>query len=264
MTGMDSPVALVTGGARGIGAATVRALLAEGWAVGVADRTTAHPGVPYAMASPEDLAEVVADGGPRARGFAADASDPEAMAGAVAETVSAFGRLDAVVCAAGVVAGGRPAWEVDDEEWAAVLSTDLTGVFVTVRAAMPTLVSSPNGRVVMVASAAGALGLRHMAPYSAAKHGVIGFTRALAADLAGTTVTANAVSPGSTDTAALAESARIYGLTSVDDFVSHQTPLGRLINPSEVAATIAWLCSPASSALTGAVIAVDGGMTATP
>ncbi|MEM9200301.1 MAG: mycofactocin-coupled SDR family oxidoreductase [Actinomycetota bacterium] len=261
---MKQPVALVTGAGRGIGAATVSELVANGWWVAAVDRCTPHPAIAYPMASADELAAVVDAADGSASSFHADVADAAAMQAVVADIVADHGRLDAVVCAAGIVAGGAPAWDVDDAEWEAVISTDLTGVFVTVRAAVPTLLETPGGRIVTVASAAGSLGLRHMAPYAAAKHGVIGFTRSLAADLAGTGITANGVSPGSTTTAGLDESARIYDLASVEDFVRHQEPLGRLIEPREVASTIAWLCSPQSSAITGAVIPVDGGMTATP
>ena len=261
---MTRPVAIVTGAGRGIGAATVAALVADGWWVAAVDRCAPHPAVEYSMASASELAAVVTAADGAAQAFEGDVADATAMAHVVAAVTAEHGRLDALVCAAGIVAGGTPAWEVSDEEWSAVMSTDLTGVFATTRAAVPAMLDSAHGRIVTVASAAGSLGLRHMAPYAAAKHGVIGFTRSLAADLAGTAVTANAVSPGSTATAGLDESARIYELGSVEEFVRHQEPLGRLIDPDEVAATIAWLCSPASSAITGAVIPVDGGMTATP
>lgn len=261
---MNRPVAIVTGAGRGIGAATVSALTADGWWVAAVDRCAPHPSIGYPMATAAELAQVVGAADGAATGFEVDVTDAAAMATVVDSAIADHGRLDAVVCAAGVVAGGDPAWEVSDDEWAAVIGTDLTGVFTTVRAAVPSMLDRAHGRVVTVASAAGSLGLRHMAPYAAAKHGVIGFTRSLAADLAGTGLTANAVSPGSTTTTGLDESARIYALESVEDFVRHQEPLGRLIEPDEVAATIAWLCSPASSAITGAVIPVDGGMTATP
>lgn len=261
---MSQPVAIVTGAGRGIGAATVAALVADDWRVAAVDRCAPHPAVGYPMATSDELATVVGSAGDSAVAFEADVADPSAMTAVVESVVAGHGRLDAVVCAAGIVAGGSPAWEVSDDEWAAVIGTDLTGVFVTTRAAIPAMLDSPLGRVVTVASAAGSLGLRHMGPYAAAKHGVIGFTRSLAADLAGTGLTANAVSPGSTTTVGLDESARIYELASIEEFVRHQEPLGRLIEPDEVAATIAWLCSPASSAITGAVIPVDGGMTATP
>ena len=261
---MSQPVAIVTGAGRGIGAATVAALVADGWWVAAVDRCSPHPAIAYPMASSDDLADVVTGAGGNAAAFEADVSVGAAVAEVVASVTDARRRLDAVVCAAGVVAGGSPAWEIDDTEWDAVIGTDLTGVFATARAAVPALLASPHGRIVTVASAAGSLGLRHMSHYAAAKHGVIGFTRSLAADLAGTGVTANAVSPGSTTTAGLDESARIYGLESSEAFIRHQEPLGRLIAPDEIAAAIAWLCSPASSAITGAVLPVDGGMTATP
>lgn len=260
---MGHPVALVTGAGRGIGAATVAALADQGWRVVALDRCSPDPAVPYPMATPADLAGVV-DALAMADGVEADVSDAAAMTDVVAAIDAEHGRLDAVVCAAGIVAGGGPAWEVDDAEWHAVIATDLTGVFNTIRAAVPAILRADQGRVVAVASAAGSLGLRHMAPYAAAKHGVIGLIRSLAADLAGSGVTANAVSPGSTATPGLEESARLYGLDSSQAFVQHQQPLGRLIESSEVAATIAWLCSPAASAITGATVPVDGGMTATP
>ena len=169
----------------------------------------------------------------------------------------------AVVACAGVVAGGAPIWELTDAAWDAVWSVNVLGTRRLIEAAAPTLIANgndANGRVVAVASAAGRTGLYHLAAYSAAKHAVVGLIRGTAMDLAPFGVTANAVSPGSTRTALLDASAKVYELSSAEEFAQQQ-PMGRLIEPAEVAATIAWLCSPAASAITGADIAVDGGMT---
>jgi NAD(P)-dependent dehydrogenase (short-subunit alcohol dehydrogenase family) len=131
------------------------------------------------------------------------------------------------------------------------------------RVAVPALLRRPaprQGRFIAVASAAATRGLPMLAAYCAAKAGVAGFIRALAAELGGTGVTANCVAPGSTATPMLAESARLYRLPAAGDFAGQQ-PLGRLLRPAEVAAAIAFLASDAASGMTGACVPVDGGLT---
>jgi SDR family mycofactocin-dependent oxidoreductase len=241
-------VAVVTGAGRGIGAATVRALVARGWSVVAVDRADDDPRLPYAVGAPDIP-------------YAADVADPDALVGAVALAEERFGGLDAMVAAAGVIAGGAPHWELPREQEQAVLDVDLGGVLNAARAGVPALLRRPEpreGRFIAVASAAAVRGLPLLAAYCAAKAGVAGFIRALAVELGGTGVTANAVSPGSTRTDMLAETARLYGIAA-EDFAAQQ-PLGRLLEPAEVAAFIAWLAGPESRGATGAVFPVDGGL----
>jgi SDR family mycofactocin-dependent oxidoreductase len=261
MTGR--PVALITGGARGIGASVGWTLAADGWRVVLVDACTDDPALPYPLASKEDLDRAVAACGDAALGIVADVRDQAAMDQAVATTLDHFGGLDAVVAGAGAISGGQNVWETDETAWQAMLDINLTGAWRIVRAGVPALLAQPEprrGRVVVIASAASLDGLPLLGAYTAAKHGVTGLVKALAVELGPHAITANAVCPGSTSTMMLEASAALYGLASPEGFVQHQA-LGRLLRPEEIAAAVAWLCSEGASAITGAVIPVDGGMT---
>ena len=192
----------------------------------------------------------------------ADVRDEAALATAVAEAEASFGGLDAAIAAAGVIAGGAAHWDVPVAAQQAVLDVNLGGVLTLARVAIPALLRRPeprSGRFLAVASAAATQGLPMLAAYCASKAGVTGLVRALAVELGGTGVTANAVSPGSTATRMLDETARLYGLASAQDFAAQQ-PLGRLIEPEEVAAVLAFLAGAGGAAITGAVVPVDGGL----
>jgi len=253
-------VALVTGAARGIGAATVRHLVAEDyrvlaldWCVGAAE------GTGYPMATTADLESLVAslpEGSVLPR--VGDVRDPEVLADAVASALEAWGRLDVAVAAAALIAGGLPLWEDDSLElqWA----VGVRGVWNTAAATVPAMLSGPDPsgcRFVAVASAAGEHGLFRLAAYTTVKHAVVGLVRGLAADLVGTGVTAVAVAPGSTRTDMLDATARIYGVDTAE-LADHQL-LHRVLEPEELAATIAFCCSRAGAALNGSVVNADGG-----
>lgn len=270
------PVALVTGGARGIGAESGRALAADGWRVVLVDACADDPALAYPLATRDDLDAAVAAAsaaaagaddpvlGLVALGLVADVRVQDQLDGAVAEAVEHFGRLDAVVAAAGAIAGGRTVWETDDATWDAMIDVNLTGAWRLVKAAVPHLLAAEvprRGRVVVIASAAAFDGLPLLGAYSAAKHGVTGLVKALAVELGPEGITANAVCPGSTRTAMIDASAAIYDLDSAQELAQHQA-LGRLIEPSEIASAVAWLCSAGASGITGSILPVDGGMTA--
>ncbi len=258
-----SRIAVVTGAARGIGAATVRGLAADGWFVAAVDRASDDPRLPYAMGSKADLQAVAAEAGTElVTPAVADAADARALGPIIEETERVHGGVDAFIAAAGVIAGGSASWEMSVERQQAVLEVNLWGALAGARVAIPALLRRPeprDGRFIVVASAAATRGLPLLAAYCAAKAGTVGFVRALAAELRGTGVTANTVSPGSTRTPSLDESARLYELTSAEEFASQQA-LGRLLDPAEVAALIVWLASGASAGVTGADLLVDGGL----
>lgn len=256
-------VALVTGAARGIGEATVRELLRLGYAVTALDVCAGGnvpPGVGYPLATPADLDRIAEHDPSNVLPLEADVRDREAMESAVNATLVRFGRLDAVVAAAGVVVGGLPQWETPAEHLQTLLDVNVLGVWNTAAATLPVMLTGPSpstARFVAIASAAGERGLYKLTGYTASKHAVIGIVRGLAADLVGTGATAVAVAPGSTDTAMLAATADLYSATP--DELAQRQGIQRLLTPQEIAATIALCCSPAGAALNGSVVRADGG-----
>lgn len=256
-------VAVVTGAARGIGAAVVHHLAGLGWRVVAVDACADDPAIGYPLGTHAELAAVCAPYGDAVRPAIADVRDLAGLQRAVTLAEDCFGGVDAAVAGAGVIAGGRDAWETTDHTWRVLLDVDVLGVANLVRAAIPALLRRPEprtGRFVAIASAAAHQGLWRLSAYNAAKHAVVGLVMGLAADLRGTGVTATAVSPGSTRTAMLDATASLYGLGSVEEFAAHQLT-ERLLDPEQVAAAIGWLCSAESSAITGSVLHADGGFT---
>jgi SDR family mycofactocin-dependent oxidoreductase len=261
---VNGRVAIVTGAARGIGAATVLTLAAEGWSVLAVDIAADDPAIPYALATREDLDAVVAatNAPDRVAPYVADVRDCEALVAAVADAEKRWDGLDAAIACAGAIVGGARLAEIPPAAEKAMIDINLGGTINLARAATPALLRRPEprtGRFIAVASAAASRGLPLLAAYCAAKSGVAGLIRALGSELGGTGVTANAVSPGSTDGAMLDESARLYHLPAAEAF-AFQQPIGRLLTPAEIAAVIAFLAGPGSSGMTGAVVPVDGGL----
>ena len=255
-------VALVTGAARGIGAATVDALVERGYAVVAVDGCSGEDGpdgVAYPLATQEDLVALGERHADSLITVVADVRRPSELTSAVGLAVERFGRLDVAVAAAGVMVGGHSQWETPTEHVTTLFDVNTNGVWNTAAAVIPAMLNGPQPsgcRFVAVASAAGERGFFHLSAYTASKHAVIGIVRGLAADLVGTGITAVAVSPGSTRTAMLTATSALYS-TEPEDLARHQG-LQRLIEPEEIAETIALCCSPAGAVLNGSVIHADG------
>ncbi|KGN38765.1 mycofactocin-coupled SDR family oxidoreductase [Knoellia subterranea] len=260
-----SRVALVTGAARGVGAATVRSLVASGYRVVAFDACLGDghgmQGVEYPLASVSDLDDL-ADLGDAIEAFVADVRDAEALRAAVSLAQDRWGRLDVVVAAAAVMVGGRCAWETPPGDLQTLWEVDVLGVWNAAVAAIPVMLSGPDPsgcRFVAIASTAGTRGMFGLSAYAAVKHAVIGLVRGLAADLVGTGVSAVAVSPGATRTAMLDATARLYGLADPSKLAEHQLTQ-RVHEPEEVAATIVHCCSVPGGLLNGSVVDVGGGI----
>lgn len=245
----SQPGALITGGGSGIGAATARRLAAAGHGVCVTGRR------------PEPLDDVAAEIGGLA--VVADTGDADGMERAVAAAVDRLGGLDVLVCSAGTGASGAVA-DQTPERWARVIDTNLTGAFHACRAALPHLVES-RGAVVTVSSLAGLRAGPESAAYGASKAGLIMLTQSIAFDYGRRGVRANCVCPGWIRTpmadAQMDELAKRTGgdREAAYELANRLVPVRRPGTPEEVAEAIAWLASPASSYVNGAVLPVDGG-----
>jgi NAD(P)-dependent dehydrogenase (short-subunit alcohol dehydrogenase family) len=222
--------AVVTGGNRGIGAAVVRLLESHGARITIVHRSTV------------------------------DISDGDA----VSRAFSTLGQIDILVNSAGY-ANSAPFTKTDDALWRRTLDVNLNGTYYTMHAVLPGMQKSGWGRIVNIASTAGLVGYRYVSAYCAAKHAVIGLTRSVALEVATSGITVNAVCPGYTDTdmvreavSTIVERTKRSRDEALAELVSHN-PQRRLVQPEEVANTVAWLCLPGSESITGQAIAVAGG-----
>lgn len=251
----------MTGAARGIGAASVRRLARAKWAVVAVDVCKDDPGIRYPLASRQDMDQLVEECGENVVPIIGDVRDLETLVEAVSCAKERFGGLDAAIGAAGIILGGDSFWTGEPRELDILFDVNVRGVANLARTAIPALLERPSprsGRFIVIASGAAHTGLPRLAAYCASKHAVLGLVRGLSRDLATTGITSNVVSPGSTRTAMLEESARLYELADLETFSEHQS-VGRIIEPEEIAESIAWLVSEHSSAVNGAEIRVDGG-----
>jgi NAD(P)-dependent dehydrogenase (short-subunit alcohol dehydrogenase family) len=244
---MSERKALVTGGSRGIGRAIALALAGQGYEVTIMGR------------SEKALAQAVADGAAR-KSLAVNITDEAALRQAVSES----GPYRVLINNAGA-AESAPLAATDLALIRRMMAVNVESAFTASRAALPGMMKLGSGRIVNVASIAGLKGYAYVSAYCAAKHAVIGMTKALAAELVKTGITVNALCPGYTDTDLIANAADVIarktgrGTAEAIDHFAKVNPSGRLIRPQEVADAALWLCSEGASAVTGQAIAIAGG-----
>ncbi|HYH78163.1 MAG TPA: SDR family NAD(P)-dependent oxidoreductase [Longimicrobium sp.] len=247
--------AIITGGGHGIGGAIAEALGALGASLSLMGRDEMKLEAHAALLDEQGVTVEIIE---------CDVADEVSVDGAFAIARERLGEVHVLVNNAGQAESAAFA-DTDRELWDRMLAVNLTGTYLCTRQVLPAMLTARSGRIVNIASTAGLRGYPKTAAYCAAKHGVIGLTRALALETAKSCVTVNAVCPGYTDTDMAQRAAE--GLSTAlgkshDEaraMLTRINPLGRLVRPEEVAATVAWLCSPNAAAITGQSIAVAGG-----
>lgn len=270
---LDGKVALVTGAARGIGRAIAFALAEAGADLVLIDIASNIAGVPYDLGNRSQLqhtADECRRRGSAVLAFEADVRDTAKTGEAVQAALKRFGRIDVLVNNAGIAApSGKIAHEIADTEWDLMIDVDLGGAWRMIKAVAPAMFQARGGSIINICSTAGVVGYRHFAAYVAAKHGLLGLTRAAALDYAPRRVRVNAVLPGSVRDDPVLEGVMLSQIARSLDvpveqheafFVTSQ-PTNALIEAEEVAHAVAWLASDASRQVTGAAITVDGGFT---
>lgn len=235
---------MVTGAARGIGAATARRLSSEGASVVAVDvdESALRGSESHLAESGEALAVV------------ADVSDASQVGSAMDQALERFGHIDVLVNNAGIAGRSVPTWELTDDDWNSVLGVNLAGVFLCTRAVLPGMRSQGYGRIVNVASIAGKEGNPNAVPYSASKAGVIGLTKAVAKEVANDNVLVNCVTPAVIQTDILDQMSEEHVR-----YMLSRIPMGRPGEPEEVAELIAWLASERCTFSTGGVFDISGG-----
>ena len=241
---LEDRVAVITGGAVGIGYATAQRMLASGAAVSLWDRDEAK------LAEAE---QALTNQG-RVHAVSMDVAEPDSVQGATEETLAALGKIDVLVNSAGIGLNNQKIWETSVEDWRRVIEVDLNGTFYCCRAVVPHMIEKGYGRIVNIASIAGKEGNPNHGHYSAAKAGVIGLTKSLGKETVDTGVIVNCIAPAAIETPILQQNT-----PEQNKFMLSKIPMGRVGQPEEVAALIAWMSSEDVSFSTGAVYDISGG-----
>jgi NAD(P)-dependent dehydrogenase (short-subunit alcohol dehydrogenase family) len=263
---LEGRTALVTGGARNIGLSIARELASRGASVAIVDLGHDLETIPYALASADQLARAVDEltrlGG-RAIGMPCDVRNEGQVRETMDRIIQDFGRLDILVNNAGV-GSLYPVQELTDKAWNEVIDVCLKGTFLCCKFAVPHMIKQRNGRIINIASVAGLRGLGYSAHYCAAKHGVIGLTRALAVELANHGIQVQAVCPGTVESPSLQGLASQVGLEGdpYGHFSQRHLLQDRRITPRDIAEAVCWLASGEGRCLTGTILTIDAGWTA--